>query len=172
MKIKIGEICLYGILGVLLFALKFVMASLPNVEPVSFFLIVYTIAFGIKTLYPLAVYVCLEILIYGFGFWSVAYLYIWLVLVFATLIAFKITKHSMNSLLYAAISCLFGLFFGALYIPLYVVSGGFAFAVTWWISGLPYDIIHGVANFILCIILFKPITKAVLILKQQIIKTK
>lgn len=50
--------------------------------------------------------------------------------------------------------------------PLYIISGGFTFAITWWISGIPYDVIHGIANFILCIILFKPITKILLKFKQ------
>lgn len=165
MKIKTNEMCLFGILGVMLFAFKFAMSSLPNIEPVSLLLIVYTIAFGIKAIYPLGVYVALEFLIYGFGFWSIAYLYVWLILVIAVVITHKIT-NSLNPFLWASISGVFGLAFGALYIPLYIVSGGFTFALTWWTSGIPYDIIHGVANFIICIILFKPISKTLIKLKQ------
>lgn len=166
MKIKTKEICLYGILGVILFTLKFAMSSLPNVEPVSLLLIIYTVTFGIKALYPLVVYVLLEFLIYGFGFWSIAYLYIWLILVIIAIIILKITKNSTNFLLWSLVSGIFGLTFGALYIPLYTISSGFTFAITWWISGVPFDIIHCVANFILCIILFKPITRILLKLKQ------
>lgn len=165
MKIKTNEMCLFGILGTMLFAFKFAMSSLPNIEPVSLLLIVYTIAFGIKAIYPLGVYVALEFLIYGFGFWSIAYLYVWLILVIAVIITRKIT-NSLNPLLWALISGVFGLAFGALYIPLYVVSGGFTFALTWWAGGIPYDIVHGAANFILCIILFKPISKTLIKLKQ------
>lgn len=165
MKIKTNEICLYGILGAMLFAFKFAMSSLPNIEPVSLLLIVYTITFGIKAIYPLSIYVSLEFLIYGFGFWSIAYLYIWLILVVSVIITRKIT-NSLNPLLWALISGVFGLAFGALYIPLYMISGGFTFALTWWASGIPYDIIHGVANFIICIILFKPISRTLMKLKQ------
>lgn len=165
MKIKTNEICLYGILGALLFALKFAMSPLPNIEPVSFLLIVYTITFGIKAIYPLAIYIVLEFLIYGFGFWSIAYLYIWLILMLIVMAMFKVTKNNTNPLLWSVISGLFGLMFGALYIPLCVISGGFAFAATWWLSGLTYDVIHCIANFVLCLILFKPITKALLKLK-------
>lgn len=166
MKIKTNEICLYGILGAILFALKFAMSPLPNIEPVSFLLIVYTITFGIKALYPLGIYIILEFAIYGFGFWSAAYLYIWLILVVVTLIVTKCTKNNMNPWLWASVSAIFGLIFGALYIPLYMVSGRVASAITWWISGVPYDILHCVANFVLCLILFKPITNMFLKLKQ------
>ena len=159
MKTNNKEICLFGILGTILFTLKFAMSFLPNIEPVSLLLIVYTITFGIKALYPLAVYIFLEIFIYGFGFWSIAYLYIWFILVVVVIAISKITNDSKNVFLWALISGVFGLIFGALYIPLYMISGGFTFAVTWWVSGFSYDIIHCIANFTLCLILFKPIIK-------------
>ena len=166
MRTTTREICLYGLLGTLTFVLKFMMAPLPNIEPVSLLLIVYTIVFWIKAIYPLTVYVILEIIIYGFGFWSIGYLYIWVVLVFVTLSVYNINK-STNTLLWAIISCLFGVSVGALYIPSYVISGGTTFALSWWISGIPYDITHGVSNFIICIVLFQPLTKLLLLLKKQ-----
>ena len=168
MKPKIIEICLYGVLGAFLFAAKFAMSSLPNIEPVSLLLISYTIAFGIKVLYPLAVYVFLEVFIYGFGFWSIAYFYIWLILIVAVIIVYKKTSINLNTWIWSLISGVYGLIFGALYMPLYMISGGYASAVTWLVSGLPYDIIHCIANFILCAILFKPITNTLLKLKQTI----
>ena len=33
------------------------------------------------------------------------------------------------------------------------VISGFSF----WISGIPYDLIHGTSNFILCLILVRPL---------------
>ena len=166
MKVKTNELCLYSILGVLTFVLKLVMAPLPNIEPVSLLLIVYTIAFGKHVMYPLTIYVILEIIIYGFGIWSVGYLYIWLVLVIITLSIYSI-KSSTNALLWATVSGLYGLMVGMLYIPLYVISGGATFAISWWISGIPYDITHCIANFILCLTLFQPLTKILFVLKKQ-----
>lgn len=158
MKIKTNEICLYGILGTLMFALKFVMAPLPNIEPVSLLLITYTIVFGFNAIYPLVIYVLLEILIYGFSFWSIGYFYIWPLLFLIVLATRNIDMESnLKKLFYAFISGLFGSTFGALYTPLYLITGGTTLAITWWISGLPYDVVHGIANFILCLILFKPI---------------
>lgn len=163
MKIKTKEICLYGLLGALMFVLKFVMSSLPNIEPVSLLLISFTVTFGVKAVYPLSIYIILEMLIYGFGFWSIGYLYIWPVLVIAVLLINKVVN---NSFIWAVTSSMFGLVFGALYIPLYIISGGFTFAITWWVSGLPYDFIHCISNFVLCLILFKPITNTLLKVKE------
>lgn len=166
MKIKTSEICMYSILGALIFAFKLIMAPLPNIEPVSLLIIVYTVAYGIKTIYPLTIYVTLEIVCYGFGIWSIGYLYIWLLLVIATFLIYNI-KHSTSALLWATISGIFGLMMGALYIPLYIISGGTAFAISWWLSGITYDIIHGVSNFVLCIALFKPLTQLMFKLNKQ-----
>lgn len=167
-KRRIAEICIYGILGAFLFVAKFAMSSLPNIEPVSLLIIAYTITFGIKAICPISIYVLLELFIYGLGFWSIAYLYIWFILMFMVLIMHRVANKSINPLYWALISGAFGLIFGALYIPLYIVSGGFAFAATWWVQGVPYDIVHCVANFVLCIILFKPITSTLLKLKNKL----
>ena len=51
MKTKISNVCLYGMLGSLTFALKFAMAAFPNIEPVSLLMILYTITFGKEVLY-------------------------------------------------------------------------------------------------------------------------
>lgn len=158
MKIKSREICLYGILGALTFISKFMLSSLPNIEITSLLLIVYTITFGKHTIYPLTAYILMEFTLYGFGIWSIGYLYIWSVLVLVTLILYNIT-HTTNVFLWAIISGIFGFLFGTLYIPLYIVIGDITTAIAWWVSGIPYDIIHGISNFILCLILFKPLMK-------------
>ena len=166
MNIKTREICIYGILGTLIFVLKIMMAPLPNIEPVSLLIIIYTITFGAKSIYPIATYMLLEIIFYGFGFWSIGYLYVWL---FLDVIVFAIynMKHSTNVLLWACVSGIYGLMFGALYIPLYLISGGITMAISWWISGIYYDIIHCVANFALCLALFKPLTQLMFKLNKQ-----
>ena len=166
MKVKTYDICLYAMLGALTFALKFVMAPLPNIEPVSLLLIIYTIVFGKNVIFPLVIYVALEVLIYGFSFWSIGYLYIWFVLVIVTNLLFK-TTNSTSVILWSLLSGTYGLLFGALYVPLYLISGGYMFALSWWVSGIPYDIMHSIANFVLCLILFKPLMKTLNILNTK-----
>ena len=56
---------LFGVLGALTFALQVVMAPLPNIEPVSLLVMLYAVVFGRKCLYPIYLYVMLEILVYG-----------------------------------------------------------------------------------------------------------
>lgn len=162
---KTNKICLYSMLGALTFSLKFAMASIPNIEPVSLLLIIYAVVLGADAIYPLITYIFLEILIYGFGFWSLGYFYMWPLLILVSTILFKMSNN-YNTWLWASISGLYGLFFGALYIPLYIISVDPMFALSWWISGIPYDIIHGISNFILCLALFNPLTNTLLKLKK------
>lgn len=32
----------------------------------------------------------------------------------------------------------------------------------WWIAGIPFDIIHGAANFVIMLLLYKPVRKVML----------
>ena len=76
-KLTIREMVLFGVLGALTFALKMCMAALPNIEPVSMIVMVFAAVFGWKALYPVYVYVVMEILTWGIGTWNINYLYIW-----------------------------------------------------------------------------------------------
>ena len=77
---------LFGILGALTFAAKVAMAALPNIEPVSLFVMLFAAVFGWKALYPEYLYVTMEILFYGIQIWNIYYLYIWLVLLVAAVL--------------------------------------------------------------------------------------
>ena len=68
---------LFAVLGALTFAAKYVMAVLPNIEPVTLFLMIFGAVFGWKSLFIVYVYVLAEILFYGIGTWNINYLYIW-----------------------------------------------------------------------------------------------
>ena len=68
--LSIREICLFGILAALTFAAKYVMSWLPNIEPVSLMVMLFAVTFGWKALFPIYVYVLMEILFYGLGTWN------------------------------------------------------------------------------------------------------
>lgn len=129
------------------------MAGLPNIEPVSLFVMLFAVVFGIRCLYPIYTYVIMEFLFYGLHLWSINYLYVWLILALAAWLMRQV-KHP---LLWAVISGAFGLMFGLLCVPVYMVSGGLEFAVSWWISGVPFDIAHAIGNFVLALVLFVPL---------------
>lgn len=152
-KIALKELILFGILGAMTFAMKVVMAGLPNIEPVSLTLMVYAAVFGFKALYPAYVYVAMEILYFGLGVWNLNYLYIWAILV----IGAACMRGMKSSIGWAMLSGTFGLLFGALCGIVDVFIGGFGYAIAKWVSGIPFDIAHCAGNFALALILFKPL---------------
>lgn len=118
------ELVLLALLGALLLVTKLALAWLPNIEPVSLLVLVYTAVLGWKALAPVYVYVMMEILIWGLGFWNLCYTYVWLVLVVLAMLFRKME----SPLGWAVLSGAFGLSFGALCALVYWVTGGWAFA--------------------------------------------
>ena len=95
--------------------------------------------------------------------WSVCYLYVWLIL-FALARLFRRMESPLG---WAALSGCFGLLFGALCALVYWVTGGWAAAVSWWVSGIPMDLVHGVGNFAIALVLFKPLRRWLNMLKTK-----
>lgn len=156
-------IVVLGLLGALMFGAQVVMAPLPNIEPVSLLVMVYTVVFGLQALYPIYTFVLLECLIYGINLWTINYLYVWAIL--AVFVWFL--RRMDNVLGWAILSAAFGLAFGALCAIVSLFIGGWQFALTWWISGIPFDALHCVGNFFMALVLFKPCRKVLTMLSQQ-----
>ena len=133
------------------------MASLPNIELVSFLIILTTRKFGIKALWSVYIFVFLEAITYGFEIWVICYLYVWAILVFIILLVRKLD----SVMLYTLISSIYGFLFGALCSVPYFITGGIGGGVAWIISGIVsgFDIYHGVGNFVLMFLLYRPISK-------------
>ena len=153
--LTVRELVLFGILGAMTFAAKYVMSLLPNIEPVSLMVMLFAVVFGWKWVYPVYLYVVMEILFYGISLWNTNYLYIWAVLAVAAMCLRKMD----SALGWAMLSGVFGLAFGALCGIVDIFIGGFGYAVTKWISGIPFDIAHCVGNFAIALILFGPLRK-------------
>lgn len=129
------------------------LAGLPNIELVSLLLIVYTLVFKRKVLFIIYTFVLLEGLIFGFHLWWISYLYVWTIL--ACLVwVFRKIKSPLG---WAILSGVFGLFFGALCSIPYFFIGGASMAFANWVSGIMFDIVHCVSNFLICLLLWKPI---------------
>jgi energy-coupling factor transport system substrate-specific component len=122
-KLTTKEIAVMGLMIAVLEASVHAMAAIPNVEPVTLLLMLYTLFLGKKVVYVLVAYLLLEGGFYGFGLWWIAYLYIWPLLTFLT----------------------------------YLLRRQRSSAFAWWVAGIPFDLIHCVANFLLCLILFPPL---------------
>ena len=146
---------LFALLGSMTFGAKYVMSFLPNIEPVSLMVMLFAVVFGKKWVYPVYLYVVLEILFYGINLWNLNYLYIWAVLA----IAAGLLKHMEQPLAWALLSGVYGLLFGVLCGILDVFIGGFAYAAAKWVTGIPFDISHCLGNFFIALVLFKPLRK-------------
>ena len=154
-KLGVRQICLFGMLAALTFGAKWVMAALPNIEPVSLMVMVFGAVFGWQGLLPTFVYVMAEILFYGLGTWNINYLYVWPLLA----VVAHLLRRMEHPLGWAMVSGAFGLMFGALCAPVDVFIGGWGYAAAKWVSGIPFDIAHGIGNFVIALALFVPIRK-------------
>lgn len=138
-----------------MFALKTAMAQLPNIEPVSLIVMLLAVCFGHRSLIAVYLYVFLEIAVWGLGLWNLAYLYVWLILFAAA----RLLRRMQSPAGWAVLSGCFGLLFGGLCAGVYLVTGGWAAALSWWVAGIPMDLMHGAGNFVIALVLFQPLRR-------------
>ena len=155
--LSIKEICLFAILGALMFISKIVMEALPNIHLLGMLTITYTIVFRKKALIPIYVYVLLNGLFAGFTAWWIPYLYIWTILWVVTMLLPKNMPKVVSCVVYPLLCALHGLFFGTLYAPVQALMYGFTFeqTLTWIAAGLTFDIIHMIGNFAVGLLIFQ-----------------
>ena len=149
------DIALVGMMVATIEAGKLAMSFLPNIEPVTLFIILYTLKFGPKVLYAIFIFIILEGFLYGFGIWWFVYLYIWPLLSILTMIFRKYTSLWF----WMFFSTLFGLSFGLLSSLTTLVLSGPQAAFSYFIAGIPFDLLHGVGNFAITGALFLPLRK-------------
>lgn len=162
----IRKITRIALLSAILYVSKVTLEFLPNVELVSFLTILFTLVFGAEALVIVTVFNLFELIQWGFGLWWVSYLYTWPLLCLITLAFQKLLKEEF--LAWSVVSGIFGIFFGGLFAIAYLpVNPGYA--LSYWIAGLPWDVWHGVWNFILMLVLGKPLYR---VLKMMKIRTE
>ena len=147
-KLSIQEICLFAILGALMFVSKIVMEALPNIHLLGMLTMTYTVTFRKKALIPIYIYVMLNGLYAGFSLWWIPYLYIWTVLWGLTMLIPERLPSKIKWVVYPIVCCIHGLAFGTLYAPVQALMFGMNFEqmVAWIIVGLPWDLLHGISN--------------------------
>lgn len=152
-----GAVCIVttGVLSAILFVGQVGMAFLPNIEPVSTLIILYTLTYKRRVFPVIYTFVLLEGVLFGFGIWWVSYLYIWSIL---ALLVLALPKMD-SAVLWAVVSGAFGLSFGALCAIPYLISGGPGAAFAYWAAGIPYDILHCLGNFVLTLVLYHPLLR-------------
>ena len=152
-QLSVYDLALCGLFSAILFVAQVVFAFLPNIEFVTLLIIVYTLVFKKRTILIIYIFALLEGLVYGFGIWWIMYLYVWTILYFIV----NVFRKNDSSIGWAVIGGFFGLSYGLLCSIPYAVAGGMNMGIAWWIKGIPFDIIHGIGNFVIILVLFKPI---------------
>ena len=142
-----------GVLSAILLVGQVGMSFLPNIKPDSTLIILYTLTYKKRVFPVIYTFVLLEGVLFGFGIWWISYLYIWSIL---ALVALAFQKLD-SAILWAVVSGSFGLLFGALCAIPYLISGGPGAAFAYWAAGIPYDILHCLGNFVLTLVLYRPL---------------
>ena len=139
-----------------MFCSKIIMEALPNIHLLGMLTMTYTIAFRKKALIPIYIYIMLNGLYAGFSLWWMPYLYIWTILWAVTMLLPRNMPKKAKCVVYPLVCALHGILFGILYSPAQALMFGLNFEqmVAWIISGLPWDIIHGVGNFFAGLLIF------------------
>lgn len=158
MKLKVVDVAVFGMLGALMYASKVIMEVLPNIHLIGTFIVAMTVVYRRKALYPLYIFVLLTGLMNGFSTWWIPYLYIWTVLWGMTMLIPKRIPDKAKPIVYSAVCSLHGFLYGVLYAPAQALLFGLDFKgmLTWIAAGFPFDITHGISNFI-CGLLICPI---------------
>ena len=135
-------------LGVLMYCSKLVMEALPNVHLLGMFVVLLTVVYRARALYPIYVFVLLTGLFSGFSPWWIPYLYIWTPLWGGVMLLPRGMGPGARAIAYPLVCCLHGLLYGALYAPAQALLFGLDFngMIAWIIAGLPWDLIHGLGN--------------------------
>ena len=147
---RLFELTVFPMFSVIMFCSKLLMEALPNIHIVGMLVMLYTVVFRTKALIPIYLYVFLTGIYAGFDVWWVPYLYIWTLLWAVTMCLPKNMPRAAATVVYSVVCGLHGFLYGVLYAPAQAILFGFNFeqTVAWIISGIPFDILHGVGNII------------------------
>lgn len=144
-----AELTIFAMLGALMYCSKMIMEWAPNVHLLGMFIMVFTLVYRKKALIPIYIFVFLVGLFNGFSVWWFPYLYIWAVLWGLTMLLPKKMPTAVKAVVYPLVCALHGFSYGTLYAPAQALIFGLNFeqTIAWIISGLPWDMVHGISNF-------------------------
>ncbi len=151
---------MFGFLGALMFASKIVMDALPNVHLLAVFTVVFTVVYRQKALYPIYISVILIGLYGGFNAWWIPHLYLWTILWGAVMLLPGRMPLWLCPIVYAIVCSAHGFLYGTLYAPAQAIMFGYSFeqTVAWIVMGFPFDVIHGISNLGLGLLIVPMIT--------------
>ncbi len=148
--LTIFDIAIFGMLGALMMVSDLLLNVIPNVHLVGVMIVVLTLVYRWKALFPIYVYVFLIGLFEGAGLWA-TYCYVWVILWGLVMLLPRKMPPWLAPVAYALVCGLHGFAFGFLLIPYQMVFMSFTpkQALVWWQFGFPLaDIPHGIGNLV------------------------
>ncbi|ATZ16511.1 energy-coupling factor transport system substrate-specific component [Entomoplasma freundtii] len=144
----------------LVYGLQVALASIPNVETVTLLLFIAAIKFPVAlTLLMNMSFVLLEAITYGFGDWVLFYIVVWNLLMIIGLLCRPLVNR------YWGLAVFIGASFGFLFGTIDALIKGFLYGTSgmlaYWFSGLVFDLIHGISNFLIFLFCYLPMSKVV-----------
>ena len=169
-KFTVWDIVLTPMLSATLTSGKMALSFLPNIEIVTLLFMVYSCVFGAKKTFIISIiFSTTEIFFYGVQTWLLVYYFIWPLLIFITSILFKTTDSEWA---FSSLGLVFGLSFGLIFAVFESFFYGLSYGIVYWTRGIPFDLIHGASNFIVILLLYKPLLKLLTQLKNKYISTR
>lgn len=169
MKITVREMCIFAMLGAVMYVSKILMEFAPNVHLLGMFIVSFTAVYRQKALYPIYVFVLLTGIMNGFAVWWIPYLYIWAVLWGMAMLVPRKGPAWIRIILYPVVCGLHGFMYGTIYAPAQALLFHYTWntMLAWIIAGWPWDMVHGISNLICGSILIYPLRKILQLLKNR-----
>lgn len=146
-----------ALFAAILFVVQIILAPLPNIELVSYLIVVAALSLPLTSaLMIVSVFTIIEGLYWGFAEWTIAYFYIWPILILLT----RMLKDRLKQPIFAAAFVgIFGLLFGTMTSLVTLLTLGINAASAYILNGLMFDAIHGFSNFMIMLFLHSYISK-------------
>ncbi|GHU46464.1 membrane protein [Clostridia bacterium] len=162
-KIPLVDYVQLVVLGVILYLSKICMEALPNLHLLTPLIAVGVAVFGLRCVIAVETYALLQVFLNGFTPWTLYHLYIWIPLIFILYATRNLPKFSWQ-----IIAMLYGFLYGTLCAPQQALLFHYNLRQTglWILSGLPFDITHGIGNFVL-FTLYYPLVRAVKLVRRS-----
>ena len=148
LALRIAEMAVYSMFGVMMFTSKLLMEGLPNIHLIGMFTVLLTVVYRKRALYPIYIFVFLTGAYNGFLPWWIPYLYIWTVLWGVVMLLPRELPRKWAAVVYPVVCSLHGLAFGTLYAPLQALIYGLDWRgmLAWIAAGFPFDLIQAAGN--------------------------
>ncbi len=158
------EITIIALFVSLSIILRYELYFFPNIELVSFVMMFSMLIFNLRISLLIINSCCLMQFIL-FGFADLPYFYIFNLYGLITFLSKKLIFKFWW--FFPFFMFIFGILFGFLYSLQQFVLYGFNFAFSYWLTGIPFDILHATGNCIFALIFYFPMIKLFTILSHS-----